>query len=117
METQIETFKSHHPDTKLIVIDTLQMVRNEKDCGYGADYKELSVLKSLADKLAITILLVHHTRKCYDSDPFNMISGSTGISGCVDGSMVLLEAKLYCVGRDIENQEYRVLFHEHIFDD
>ncbi len=105
---------------KLIVIDTLQMVRNEKDCGYGADYKELSILKSLADKLAITILLVHHTRKCYDSDPFNMISGSTGISGCVDGSMVLLkskrgsrEAKLYCVGRDIENQEYRVLFHEH----
>ncbi len=120
LESQIETFKSEHPDTKLIVIDTLQMVRNEKDCGYGADYKELSVLKSLADKLAITILLVHHTRKCYDSDPFNMISGSTGISGCVDGSMVLLESKrgsreatLYCVGRDIENQEYRILFHEH----
>ena len=49
-----------------------------------------------------------------------MISGSTGISGCVDGSMVLLESKrgsreatLYCVGRDIENQEYRVLFHDH----
>ncbi len=120
LETQIETFKSEHSDTKLVVIDTLQMVRNEKDCGYGADYKELSVLKSLADKLAITILLVHHTRKCYDSDPFNMISGSTGISGCVDGSMVLLEskrgsreAKLYCVGRDIENQEYSVLFHDH----
>ena len=68
LETQIEKFKSEHPDTKLIVIDTLQMVRNEKDCGYGADYKELSVLKSLADKLAITILLVHHTRKCYDSE-------------------------------------------------
>lgn len=120
LETQIEKFKSEHYDLKLVVIDTLQMVRKEKDCGYGADYKELSVLKSLADKLAITILLVHHTRKCYDSDPFNMISGSTGISGCVDGSMVLLEskrgsreAKLYCVGRDIENQEYRVLFHEH----
>jgi len=115
LETQIETFKSHHPDTKLIVIDTLQMVRNEKDCGYGANYKELSILKALADKLTITILLVHHTRKCYDSDPFNMISGSTGISGCVDGSMVLMEskrgsheAKLYCVGRDIESRELKL---------
>ena len=120
LELQIEKFKSEHSDLKLVVIDTLQMVRNEKDCGYGADYKELSVLKNLADKLAITILLVHHTRKCYDSDPFNMISGSTGISGCVDGSMVLMESKrgsreamLYCIGRDIENQEYRVLFHDH----
>lgn len=41
-------------------------------------------LKNLADKLRIAILLVHHTRKCRDNDPFNMISGTTGISGCVD---------------------------------
>ena len=46
-----------------------------------------------------------------------MISGSTGLSGCVDGSMVLIEskrgsrkAKLHCVGRDIENQEINVVF-------
>lgn len=74
-------------------------------------------MKTLADKLAITIVLVHHTRKCKDSDPFNMISGSTGISGCVDGSMVLVEtkrgsriAKLHCVGRDIENREISLAF-------
>ena len=75
-------------------------------------YKELSVLKNLADRMRITILLVHHTRKCRDNDPFNMISGTTGINGCVDGSMVMIEkqrgsgeAILYCVGRDIENLE------------
>jgi hypothetical protein len=46
-----------------------------------------------------------------------MISGTTGISGCVDGSMVLIEtkrgsrnAKLHCVGRDIENQEINLVF-------
>ena len=46
-----------------------------------------------------------------------MISGSTGISGCVDGSMVLIEtkrgsrnAKLFCVGRDIENAEISLHF-------
>ena len=109
---QIEYCRKRFDDLKIVFIDTLQMVRNESESSYSSDYKELSVMKALADKLGIAIVLVHHTRKCSDSDPFNMISGSTGLSGCVDGSMVLIEskrgsrkAKLYCVGRDIENQE------------
>lgn len=117
LEEQIEQFKSEHSDLKVVFIDTLQMIRSETDSNYGSDYKELSILKSLADKLEVAIVVVHHTRKCSDSDPFNMISGSTGISGCVDGSMVLIEnkrgsrnAKLYCVGRDIENQEINLVF-------
>ena len=117
LEEQIEQFKSEHSDLKVMFIDTLQMIRESNDNGYGSDYKELSVLKSLADKLEIAIIVVHHTRKCKDIDPFNMISGSTGISGCVDGSMVLIEtkrgsrnAKLYCVGRDIENAEINLQF-------
>ena len=112
LEKQIEQFKSQHADLKIIIIDTLQKVRSGDDTSYASDYKELSVLKNLADKLRIAILLVHHTRKCRDNDPFNMISGTTGISGCVDGSMVMVkkkrgsgEAVLHCVGRDIENLE------------
>lgn len=112
LENQIDNFKSQHTDLKIIIIDTLQKIRSGDDASYASDYKELSVLKELADKLKIAILLVHHTRKCRDSDPFNMISGTTGISGCVDGSMVMIEkqrgsgeAVLYCVGRDIENLE------------
>lgn len=114
---QIEYCRKRFDDLKIVFIDTLQMVRNESESSYGSDYKELSVLKALADKLGIAIVLVHHTRKCSDSDPFNMISGSTGLSGCVDGSMVLIEskrgsrtAKLYCVGRDIENAEISLQF-------
>ncbi|MCB6616648.1 AAA family ATPase [Ruminococcus sp. 210702-SL.1.03] len=117
LEEQIEGFVSEHRDLKIVFIDTLQMVRGSTDSSYGSDYKDLSVLKALADKLEITVIVVHHTRKCKDIDPFNMISGSTGISGCVDGSMVLIEtkrgsrnAKLYCVGRDIENQEINLVF-------
>ena len=117
LEEQIKNFKKEHSDLKVVFIDTLQMIRESTDNGYGSDYKELSVLKCLADKLEIAIVAVHHTRKCKDGDPFNMISGSTGISGCVDGSMVLIEnkrgsrnAKLYCVGRDIENQEINLVF-------
>ena len=117
LEEQIEQFKSEHSDLKVMFIDTLQMIRSDTDSSYGSDYKDLSVLKALADKLEIAIIVVHHTRKCKDTDPFNMISGSTGISGCVDGSMVLIEtkrgsrnAKLYCVGRDIENAEINLQF-------
>lgn len=117
LEEQIESFRSEHRDLKIVFIDTLQMVRGSTDSSYGSDYKELSVLKALADKLETTVVVVHHTRKCKDSDPFNMISGSTGLSGCVDGSMVLIEtkrgsrnAKLYCVGRDIENAEISLQF-------
>ena len=112
LENQIENFKSKHTELKIVIIDTLQKIRSGDDASYASDYKELSVLKELADKLKIAILLVHHTRKCRDNDPFNMISGTTGISGCVDGSMVMIEklrgsgeAILYCVGRDIENLE------------
>lgn len=114
---QIEYCRKRFDDLKIVFIDTLQMVRNESESSYSSDYKELSVMKALADKLGIAIVLVHHTRKCSDSDPFNMISGSTGLSGCFDGSMVLIEikrgsrkAKLHCVGRDIENQEINVVF-------
>ena len=116
LEEQIIDFQKAHNDLKIVFIDTLQMIRDADESSYASDYRELSILKNLADKLEIAIVLVHHLRKCKDSDPFNMISGTTGLSGCVDGSFVLVEkergsgmAKLYCVGRDIENQELNLV--------
>ena len=117
LEEQIEFFKTEHSDLKIVFIDTLQMIRNSDEPSYSSDYKELTVLKNLADNLGISIVIVHHTRKSIDRDPFNMISGSTGLSGCVDGSMVLIETKrgsrkavMHCVGRDIENCEISLVF-------
>ncbi|MCM1167803.1 MAG: helicase RepA family protein [Lachnospiraceae bacterium] len=118
LEEQIENFINEHRDTQIIFIDTLQKIRSDSpDCTYATDYKELSALKTIADKRSIAIVLVHHLRKTKDADPFNMISGTTGLSGCVDGSFVLSESKrgsrdatLYCVGRDIENREIELKF-------
>ena len=118
LEEQIENFISEHRDTKIIFIDTLQKIRSDStDSTYATDYKELSVLKTIADKHSVAIILVHHLRKTKDADPFNMISGTTGLSGCVDGNFVLSESKrgsrnatLYCVGRDIENREIELKF-------
>ena len=117
LEQQIEECKAKLPALKLVVIDTLQKIREATDISYGSDYKELSSLKVLADRLQICILLIHHTRKCRDDDPFNRISGSTGLMGCVDGAMVMIERKrgsgkaiLHCTGRDIEPMELNLLF-------
>ena len=66
----------------------------------------------MADKYKIALLLVHHLRKMPDSDPFNMVSGSTGIIGAVDSLYVLEKdsrtdnkAKLHVTGRDIEDMQ------------
>ena len=110
---QLEQFLSEHPDTRLIIIDTLQMIRGTTyDNTYANDYRDLSVLKKLADARRIAILLIHHLRKEKAADVFNRISGTTAISGAVDSSFTLVEeqrgsgrAKLSCIGRDIEYRE------------
>ena len=64
-EEQLTSFHYQHPDTGLIVIDTLQKVRSsdQNNSMYASDYKEISALKALADKYNICILLIHHLRK------------------------------------------------------
>lgn len=112
LEEQVEGFLVAHPDTVLVLVDTLQMVRPVHDATYANDYRDLSVLKRLADKHGIAILLIHHLRKETADDVFNRISGTTAISGAVDSSFTLVEdrrgsgkAKLSCIGRDIEYRE------------
>ena len=112
LEEQIESFVSEHPGTVLVIIDTLQMIRPVHDATYANDYRDLSVLKRLADKHGIAILLIHHLRKEKAEDVFHRISGTTAISGAVDSSFTLVEerrgssrAKLTCIGRDIEFRE------------
>ncbi len=110
---QLCTFLAEHPDTVLIIIDTLQMIRGANyDNTYANDYRDLSALKHIADAHGIAILLIHHLRKELADDVFSRISGTTAISGAVDSSFTLVEdkrgsgkAKLSCIGRDIEYRE------------
>ena len=116
---QIEQFLKEHPQTRLIVIDTLQRIRTAGNDAnpYASDYRDIGVLKALADKHRIAILLVHHLRKMNDDDPMNMISGTTGLSGATDSNFVLRKSKrrentatLYCTGRDILYRELALEF-------
>ena len=93
LEEQVETFLTAHPDTVLVIIDTLQMVRPARDATYANDYRDLSALKRIADAHGIAILLIHHLRKETADDVFNRISGTTAISGAVDSSFTLVEER------------------------
>lgn len=56
LEEQVEGFLVAHPDTVLVLVDTLQMVRPVHDATYANDYRDLSMLKRLADKHGIAII-------------------------------------------------------------
>lgn len=118
---QLEEYITQHPDTGLIVVDTLQKVRasaNGKESAYSADYKETALIKNFADSHGVCVLLVHHLRKANDdTDPFNRISGTNGIFGAVDTAMVMTRTRrgdgqttLSVTGRDIDSGEFSILF-------
>ncbi len=118
---QIEDFLNKYDDIKLIVIDTLQKVRSEgkNNNAYSHDYKELSMIKRIADERGICIVLIHHVRKGISTDPFERVSGTNGITGTVDTTWVLEkslrndeETKLSVVGRDVEYNEYVLSFNK-----
>lgn len=105
-------FRQGKEHVKLVIVDTLQRVRGSGSRGesmYAQDYRELSLLKALADELKICLLFVHHNRKMPDeTDPFNLISGSTGIMGVADTIWVITKesrksekATLHVTGRDV----------------
>lgn len=121
LEQQIEQFLTEHPATKLVVIDTLQRVRSTGGDSnlYANDYQDVGLLKQLANRHHIAILLIHHLRKLHDDDPMNMISGSAGLSGAADSTFVLQKssrlaniASLHCTGRDIADRTLKLEFGE-----
>ena len=114
LDEQLERFVQEHPDTKLIIIDTLQKIRElgGEAYSYADDYQIVGRLKQFADKQGVCLLVVHHTRKTPAGDKFEMISGTTGLLGCADGAFVLQKEKrtdntavLDVVGRDQPDQK------------
>ena len=118
LDAQLEKFVREHPDTRLIIIDTLQKVRelSGEAYSYRDDYQIIGQLKQLADKFRLCLLIVHHTRKSPANDEFDRISGTTGIYGCADGAFVLSKEKrtdsaatLSISGRDQPDQRIHLV--------
>ena len=117
---QLEDYLKDYPDSRLIVIDTLQKVRTaSKDNAYASDYGDISLIKDFADRHSLAVIVVHHIRKQNDSDVFNKVSGTTGLTGSADATFVLEQesrvsnaAKLYVTGRDTPYQEFKLRFRD-----
>ena len=114
LDEQLERFVREHQDTKLVIVDTLQKVREAagESYSYSNDYDIVGKMKQFADRYGICVLFVHHTRKQPAGDNFEMISGTTGLLGCADGALLMQKEKrtastatLEVVGRDQQDQK------------
>lgn len=119
----LEGFLKDHPDCKLIVIDTFQKIRGASsgsDYSYMIDSRDGGKLKSFADNHHLCLLVIHHTAKKRDEgDPFNCISGTTGLPGAADTNIVLLRnermegtTNMYISGRDVVEAAYSLKFNK-----
>jgi len=108
----IEAWLISHPDARLVIVDTLEKIR-PKGAGrnvYREDYEAVEPLLSLAARYNVAVLVVHHLRKGSADDPLDEVSGSHGLTGGVDGVLVLkrergrADAFLFVTGRDIEQE-------------
>ncbi len=101
----------------MVMIDTLEMVRPPRRSNpYEDDYRALSGLRELGAEKRCAFVVVHHNRKTetqpsgQEIDPLERVSGTMGLTGCVDNILVLSRMRvsalgeLYIMGRDIEEQ-------------
>jgi hypothetical protein len=91
----LENRLDNNPDIRVVIIDVLAQWREPVDPRtpvYSSDYDALKQIQRIAQRRNITIIVVHHTNKTKitkDDNPFDKISGSTGISGAVDAMWLL----------------------------
>lgn len=119
-DQRIADWLDRHRDARLVVIDVLSKVRGTpgRDVPqYDADYAAIAQAKKLADTYAVPIIVVHHTRKMAATDFLDEVSGTQGITGAADSTIVLKRMRgqadgiLYLTGRDVEEAEYALAFH------
>src|SRR6266516_1488876 len=111
----LEEYLRTHPHMRLEVVDTWARVspkvQHRQRSQYEDEYAALTPLKYLADTYRVSILAIHHLRKMRADDVLDEITGSIGLTGAVDGALILKrergqhEATLFVTGRDIEHEQ------------
>jgi hypothetical protein len=108
----LDELLGERPGINLVIVDTLARLKpvgSKKRTQYDNDRDSVDALVTLADKHSVAIILVHHLREMESDDPLDMIHDSAGLTGGVDGALVLkrrcgeADANLFGDGRDFEN--------------
>ncbi len=103
----------------LIVIDVWAKFRpiyKTQGSQYDQDYQHGTAVKEVADKYAAAALALHHTKKAAVEDVIDEISGTLGIAGSADGTLVLKRARgesdgtISITGRDVDERDLAVSF-------
>ncbi len=106
---------SEHDNTRLVIIDTLQMFRKQlsgKGSMYSEDYEAMSQIKTVADEFNVPFLILHHLKKGMEGDWVSELSGSQGIAGTADTIFTLKRERgsamgtLHRTGRDVEEKDF-----------
>lgn len=117
--THLRQWLTEHPDARLVIIDTFQKLRGAVPGNqnlYAADYDSASQLKRVADAHGVALVMVHHTRKALADDPLDAVSGSNGLAGAADSTLVLrkeigrADGTLYIRGRDVPEADHALTF-------
>lgn len=108
-----------NPGARLIIIDTFEKMRGRGAAGesaYTADYAAAGRFKVIADNYSVPILLIHHVRKQSAEDWQDLVSGTNGLTGAADATLVLQRSRgqadgvLHVTGRDVEENDYAMSF-------
>ncbi|MEQ4206301.1 AAA family ATPase [Actinopolymorpha sp. B9G3] len=104
---------------RMVIIDVFAKIRGAAPPGasaYEADYAAVGAIKRLADNYAVPFVLVHHVRKAGSDDFLAEVSGTNGVAGAADATLVLKRGRgqadgvLYVTGRDVDEAEYALSF-------
>jgi hypothetical protein len=111
---EIGKWLAGHPDSRLVIVDTLAKFRPgriKRGDLYQEDYQHIAEIKAIADLHGVAVLVLHHTRKSRADDVLDEVSGTTGLPGAADSTLVLKRprgsqsAVLAVTGRDLEERE------------
>jgi hypothetical protein len=109
-----------YEDTGLIVVDMLKKVSAAEDRRKSLYDQQAEVGHALTklshDFPELTILVVHHSRKMQADDPFDMVSGTTGLSCSYDSLAAIADSPgarvLHITGRDVESAAIPLMMNE-----
>ena len=112
--------EAEHP--VMVIIDTLGKVdgaRKKGENAYQSDTRVLGTLQGFALDKKIAVVVVHHLRKSTagsnSADPFELVSGSMGITGVADAVLLLTgkrgeeDSLLSVSSRDFEAKELVIM--------
>lgn len=108
----------HRDEQPVVIVDTLAKIRPPENGGenaYERDYRHAGGLKALIDPIeGGGLIAVHHVNKKGDGDFVDAVSGTNGIAGAADTTLVLRRNRtddngvLAITGRDVLEAEYAI---------